>query len=100
MALATQDSKDGISFTGARTANTIGFTLLGGKYMVSHSAPSTSIELDVLLPDGSTYVAVYPADTAANVIFLDLAAGTYRFVLVATGDVSGSIQRVATVPSL
>lgn len=100
MAFGSSDSKDGISYTGARTANAPTFQLLGGKYMMANTTPSTSVELDVLMPDGTTYVAVMPAFTTANTAFLDLAPGTYKFVFVATADVSGFIQRVATVPSL
>jgi hypothetical protein len=43
MTFASTDSRDGVSFTGAVSANTVGpFTLLGGKYAFSVTAPSTS----------------------------------------------------------
>src|SRR6266851_5852884 len=62
MAFASNDFHDGIAFTGARTANTVGpFYLLGGRYTFSISTPSTSATLQQLMPDGSSYITPTPA---------------------------------------
>jgi len=99
MAYAIEDSRDGVRYSGARSANTVGpFVLLGGTYMWATEAPSTSTEFDVLMPSGS-YSPVIPALTTAGTSMMWLPAGTYKIIMTATGDVSGFVQRVPTVPS-
>jgi len=99
MAATVTDSKDGVSYAGALTADAIVFTLLGGKYSWGTSAPSTSTTLEVLMPDGSTYQAVVAAVTAAGVQALDLPPGTYKIIFTATGAVTGFVQRIPYSPS-
>lgn len=94
MTYALTDYKDGVIYTGAQTANTPTFTLLGGTYAWDTSAASTSQALQVLMPDGTTYQAVASLTTAAAHTVVQLAPGTYRIVFVATGDVQGSINYV------
>lgn len=95
MAFALDDTKDGVRFTGARTANTVAFTLLGGKYAWGQTASSTSSEFDILMPDGTTYQPVVAAlTTGATYQMIDLPAGTYRIIFTATGDVAGFVQRI------
>ncbi len=98
MAFHIDDTKDGVSYTGARTANSPTFLILGGKYMYYASAPSTSSALNILLPDESTYVAVGSSTTgttsAVGPVVVDLVPGTYQLVFVATGDVQGFLQKI------
>jgi hypothetical protein len=94
MAFASDDTKDGVRFTGARTANTITFVLLGGKYAWSMTAASTSSELDIQMPDGSYQPAATALTTSAAYTVVDLAPGTYRIVMVATSDVAGFVQKI------
>lgn len=98
MALATTDSKDGVSFTGARTANTISFVLLGGKYGWGTTAPSTSSTLQIIMPDASA-VNVIAAVTAAGYTVLDLVPGSYQLIFTATGDTAGFVQKIPYNPS-
>lgn len=98
MALATDDSGDGITLTGARTANQPTFRLLGGKYYYASTAPSTSIDLEIKMPDGS-FMIVTTQLTAAGKAVLDLPMGTYRLTLVATADVAVFVQKIAYNPA-
>jgi len=89
------DAKDGVSFTAAKTADTIGpFVLLGGKYVWGTSAPSTSTTLDILMPDGSTWQPFIAAVTAAAMTMLDLPAGTYKIIFTDTTGTQGFVARV------
>ena len=92
MAAVVSDTRDGVTFTAARTADVINFVLLGGKYGWGNSTPSTSATLSSVMPDGS--VQTVDNETAADYKTLDLVAGSYRLTFVATGDVSGFVQRV------
>lgn len=98
MALAVDDTKDGIRFTGARTANTISFVLLGGKYSYGFTAPSTSVVVNIIMPDASA-LPLFTALAAAGIGTLDLPPGSYQVVLVATGDVAGYVQKVPYNPA-
>jgi hypothetical protein len=100
MAFVSNDWKDGVTYTGARTANTVGpFTLLGGKYVFGTSAPSTSTTLEILMPDGSTYQPFIAAVTAAGFTMVDLPPGTYEIIFTATGDVQGFVIKVPYRPT-
>ena len=103
MAFALQDSGDGVNYTGARTANTFSFRLLGGKYSFYVSAASTSSQFNILLPDNTTYVAFSSGTTqttsAAGPTVLDLPPGTYQMIFTATGDVQGFIQKIPYNPA-
>jgi hypothetical protein len=93
MALATQNDGDGVNYTGA-TSSTIKFTLLGGKYSFFGSAAGTSSVLSILLPDGSTYVAVQSETTSAFNVVLDLPPGSYEIVVVSAGAQSGGCIKI------
>ena len=102
MALATTDFKDGVAFTGAVSASTITFTLLGGRYVFAVAAQSTSATLSMLLPDGSTYITCLPAyganpllaATADLMSVFDLCPGTYQLTFTATSGVAGCVIKV------
>jgi hypothetical protein len=96
MTVATFDTGDGITFTGA-TGNVGPVHLLGGRYMYFVSAAGTSQELDMLMPDASTYQAVSTSTTlttSAGTAVVDLPAGTYRFTIVTSGAVQGGLVRI------
>jgi hypothetical protein len=94
MALAVQNTNDGLNYTGAVTGSVILFTLLGGKYSAFASAADTTNVLSVLLPDGSTYAAYDSETTSAFTKMLDLPAGSYKVVVTSATLVAGGVQRV------
>ena len=94
--MSTTDWKDGCSFTGAANNATIGpFTLLGGLYALALSSTTTvSATLEILQPDGSTFVAVAAAQTAAFATY-SLPPGTYQIVCgAAFGTGQGALVKV------
>ena len=93
MALSTKFNNDGVAFTGA-TADFGPFTLLGGRYAFGTSAPDTSIALQVLMPDGSTYQNASTPVAAAGFQTFDLPPGTYLFDIVTTAAVQAFLVRV------
>jgi len=103
MTFVLNDSGDGVNYTGARTANTFSFRVMGGKYSFYVSAASTSSQLNILLPDNSTYVAFSSSTTqttsAAGPLVLDLPACTLQMIFTATGDVQGFIQKIPYNPA-
>lgn len=97
MALATVDTKDGVSWSGAVTASPVTFLLLGGRYMYAASAADTTQALQVALPDGTTFIPVGSTTnltTAAGTAVVDLPAGTYKAVFVTVTAVQGFVQKV------
>lgn len=98
MTYAVDAFGDGVKYTGARTGDIPVFYLLGGKYLWTTSAPSTSTTLRILLPDGSTYQAVTAAATALGSLMIDLPPGTYSIIFTATGDVQGSLIKIPYLP--
>ena len=100
MTVAVTDWKDGVLYTGAVSASTVGpFTLLVGKYLWISQAASTSQQLSVLGPDGSTFLAVNAQTTSAVSVALDLPPGTYEITFVATGALMGFLQKVPYNPA-
>lgn len=98
MALASVDSKDGISYTGA-TSSTVGpFTILGGNYVFYGTAADTSAVLNVLCPDGSTYTPAYSETTSAYFQQVYLPPGTYEIVVVSASAQQGGLVKVPTRP--
>ena len=102
MAITVTYNNDGVVYTGARTASVLTFSLLGGRYMFSSVAPSTSTTLEMLLPDASTYVICIPvvgvnpllnATTQLCSVF-DLPPGSFQIIWTATGDTAGSLIRI------
>lgn len=98
MALATNDSKDGITYTGA--TGTVGpFTVLGGKYAFYATAAGTSNVLNILMPDGSTYSPVQSETTSAFYVMVDLPPGTYDIVVVTSTAVQGGVVKIPYNPA-
>lgn len=100
MSYALQDDKDGLHWSGAANNQVIGsFTLLGGKYALSsYSSGTNSVQLNVLGPDGSTYIAAGAAQTAGYLTY-DLPPGTYEIVGgAAYGTGQGSLSKVPYSP--
>ncbi len=104
MAFAQNDFHDGISWTGAVTANTVGpFYLLGGRYEFAVTTPSTSSTLQQLMPDGTSYVTVLPIAGVNPIVtatvdptsFFDLPPGTYKVI---TTEATGNAGFVIRVP--
>lgn len=98
MSLVTNDSKNGLTYTGA-TGSTIKFTLLGGKYFLFGSATDTSNTLNMLLPDGTSYQAVDSETTSAFSKSIDLPAGSFEIVTVSSTAVQGGIVAVPYNPA-
>lgn len=90
---------DGLSFIGAGpTDSPIKFTLLGGQYTLAVAAGtwgSGSIDFQVLMPDGSTFVSILTAPFAANgSAVVEMPPGKYAIVIATATGVSGSLLRV------
>ena len=98
MALVTQDTMDGIIYTGA-TNSTIKFRLLGGKYFVHATAADTTNVLSILCPDGSTYNAVDSETTSAFAKALDLPPGSYEIVTTSSTAVQGACVKIPYNPA-
>jgi hypothetical protein len=72
------------------------FNLDAGRYGLTVAAGGfTSYQLQKLLPDGVTYAAVTPVLLADGYTVLDLPAGQYSFVVVATA-LNGEIAKIDT----
>ena len=99
MALATNNYQDGVTYTGA-TSSTVGpFTILGGKYVFYGTAAGTSVVLNVLMPDGSTYSPAYSETTSAFFQMVDLPPGTYEIVVVSASAQQGGLVKVPYRPT-
>lgn len=95
MTFATQDFKDGVQYSGALTANTVGpFTLLGGKYAWGTTGASTSQTFSIIMPDGTTLLTVSTITTAATYATFDLPRGSYEITFVATSAVQGFLVKI------
>lgn len=64
-------------------AGSYAFTLLGGLYSLVATGTwgGGNLALEILGPDGSTYVSVLPAITASGYATLSLPKGAYKFVV-------------------
>jgi len=72
------------------------FNLDAGSYGLTVAAGGfTSYQLQKLLPDGVTYAPVMPVAAAGGYTVLDLPAGQYSFVVVATA-LNGEIAKIDT----
>jgi hypothetical protein len=100
MALATNDTKDGINWTGA-TGSTIGpFQLVGGQYLMGTEAAGTSVQLNVIDPAGNPIpVTGGGFTTTAGTAYLNLCPGQYNVVTVSASAIAGFLQRVPHVPA-
>lgn len=89
------DSHDGVTFTGAANSDTTpAFILLGGKYFLDTASTGTaSAQLQMLMPDGSTFQSVGSAVTTTSTF--DLPPGKYQMVMGASaGTAQGALVRV------
>jgi hypothetical protein len=99
MALVTNNYQDGVTYTGA-TSSTVGpFTILGGKYLLYGTAAGTSYSFNLLMPDGSTYQAVYSGTTSAYTQVADLPPGTYEIVIVSASAQQGGLVKIPYRPT-
>ena|SRR5487761_504338 len=96
MAIAVVDFKNGITFTGAAGGDAPVFTVLGGRYAVAVAGTwnSGTATLEVLMPDGTTYLAVLTAFTADGSAIVDLPANTYKFAFATVTTVQGFVLPV------
>ena len=97
MAISFIDEKDGVKFSGGGNGDAQTFTLLGGRYdfIVVATWGGGNVDLQALMPDGTTYQSVLTAAITANSsAVLDLAAGTYKVVITTASSVQGSLTRV------
>lgn len=77
-------------------ATTAAFTLQGGRYALTVIGTiTTSVTLQRLAADGSTYVTAATAFTAAGYQVSDLAQGTYRWAISSATGVYAEIESIA-----
>lgn len=78
------------------SATTASFPLKGGKY--GHAAVATwgggSVTLQVLAPDGTTWLTAATAFSANGFAVIDIPPGEYRYAVATATAVHASIQRV------
>ena len=94
--MAFSDTDDGVLFS-ALSADTAAFRVLGGLYGMSVAATfgGGSVDLQMLMPDGSTYQSVLSAAfTAAGEKLVDLPPGKYKVVISTATAVQGSLVRI------
>ena len=103
--LALTGTYNGYS-SGSITATPAPFTLLGGRYILTAAAGTfpTSLELDQLSSDGTTYVKVLPIlgtnPLIANAqIIVDLPYGTFRLTVVNTTQAVALFVDITRVPN-
>jgi hypothetical protein len=91
----TTTSTEAVKFTGIG-ATTAPFALRGGKYAIAASATGTgTMGLQMLGPDGSTFIAVHAAFAAVTgYVVIDLPPGQYEFVIATFTAVSAMICRI------
>ncbi|MGH3514686.1 MAG: hypothetical protein ACRDRB_20795 [Pseudonocardiaceae bacterium] len=96
MAIATNDFKDGLTFTGGGDGDTVKFTLLGGRYAVGSAATwgGGNVAFNILMPDGTTYIAFLTAFTADSIAVVDLPPGSYEIVITTATSVQGFLVRI------
>lgn len=89
---------EAVSFSNI-AATTVAFQLKGGKYMltVSGTFSSGNVAVQTLAGDGSTWLSIGTAATAAQVATFDLAPGQYRFAIASS--VTAAYLVIASVPS-
>jgi hypothetical protein len=89
-------ARDGIAFENF-TGTTANFTLgFGGLYGAEFSATfgGGTVQLNVLGPDGATWIPAAPAWTANGTAVIYLPSGTYQLVVVTATAVYVSISRI------
>ena len=99
MAAVINDWKDGFTITGAPSATYGPYTLLGGQYFFTTTAAGTSVALQYLQPDGSTYTAVGTTTsftTSAGNAVVSLPPGAYHVVVVTASAIAFALIRIPT----
>lgn len=94
--MAFNDFKNGVSFSGL-SATPAAFTVLGGLYAFAVAATfgGGNVDLQMLMPDGTTYESVLTTVVTANgQRLVDLPPGTYKVVITTATAVQGSLIRV------
>jgi hypothetical protein len=93
--VATATENVAFSNIGATTA---AFALRGGKYAISAAATGAgTMGLQMLGPDGATFIAVHTAFAAVTgFVTVDLPPGQYKFVIATFTAVYASICRIPT----
>ena len=88
-------NNDGITATG-QSATVTGVNLLGGRYAFGVNATwgGGSVQLEVLMPDATTYIAAAPSFTADGTAVYDLPPGTYELVITTATAVQFFLVRV------
>lgn len=78
------------------SATTDAFFLTGGKYGIAVLATfgGGNVVLQGLGPDGSTYVPMHTAITAAGVATVDIPPGQYRWAVTTATAVYASVARI------
>lgn len=97
MVAVASDYKDGFAVKTAPSATYGPYTLLGGKYFFTTTAAGTSVALNYLQPDGSTYTALGTSTTfttsAGNAV-VDLPPSTVQVVVVTSTAIAFSLARI------
>ena len=90
-------ASDGKSFSNI-SATTAAFSLLGGKYaaVVTATFGGGNVQVQTLSIDGSTWINVGAAITAAGVATFDLPSGQYRLAVTTATAVFASLTRIPT----
>lgn len=90
--MRARDSAFFKNFTGTTANFELGF---GGVYGAEFCATGWgTVQLNVLGPDGVTWIAAVPAWTANGTVLLGLPSGTYQLVVVTATAVYVSISRI------
>lgn len=81
------------------SATTAAFQLSGGQYIITRTATwgGGSLQLQLLGPDGSTYLGVHTALTANGIANVYLPAGTYKFNVATATAVYAEVTRINPV---
>lgn len=95
MTVAVNNFNDGFTFTDA-SADVGPYYVLGGRYAFAASATwgGGSATIQVLMPDGTTYVSIAVALTADGSQLVDLAPGMYKIAIATATAVMGYFVRV------
>src|SRR5579859_3012038 len=88
-------NNDGTAQTGL-SATTAGFYLLGGRYAFGVNATwgGGNAQLQVLMPDGTTYIAAAASFTADGTAVYDLPPGTYKLAITTATALQFFLVRV------
>jgi hypothetical protein len=94
--MATKDYRDGFKFTEA-SATQGPFAILGGLYAFMAGASwndSGTVTLQILMPDGTTYVDVHEPFAADGYTTFDLPAGTVQVAIETASSVQAALLPV------